>query len=152
MEFYHTDVEAFKTEEDVDIVYSLHACNTATDQTIAKGIFLKARYIFSVSCCQYTNKKNLTSHPLASISRHAPYKERLTDMIGDSMRVLLLEHFGYGVKIFEFTPAANTPKNIMIRAINGVVKKQNKENALSNFEKLVKMFNFTPALKNLLFK
>jgi hypothetical protein len=150
MQFHSLDVAAFKPEENVDIVYSLHACDTATDQTIAKGIALQAKYILSVSCCQHTNRKKMAKHPLKNISKHHPYKERLADMIGDSMRALLLEHFGYGVKIFEFVAAEQTPKNIMLRAVNLSVKKQDKENAMASYRQLVEMFNFSPALADLL--
>ena len=128
MEFHHADIQAFKPDEDIDIVYSLHACDSATDQTIAKGVMVKAKYIFSVSCCQHTNRKKMVRQPLKSISRYQPYKERLVDMIGDSMRALLLEHVGYGVRIFEFVAAEQTPKNIMLRAVNHSVKKQDREN------------------------
>jgi len=150
MHFYCSDVGAFEYNEDVDIVYSLHACDGATDQTIAKGANLGAKYIFSVSCCQHTNRENMSKHPLTSISRHLPYKERLVDMIGDSMRGLLLEHLGYGVNLFEFIAAEQTPKNIMLRAVKNAVKKQDRQNALTNYKKLVEMFNFTPKLEGLL--
>lgn len=150
MHFYCSDVGAFKIDEKVDIVYSLHACNTATDQTIAKGVALGAEYIFSVSCCQHTNRKKMVKHPLASISRFQPYKERLVDMIGDSMRALLLENLGYGVKIFEFIAAEYTPKNIMLRAIKNSAKKQERESAVANYNQLVQMFNFAPALEEML--
>ena len=150
MHFHYADISEFKTEEQVDIVYSLHACNTATDQTIAKGVELGAKYIFSVSCCQHRNRKNMVKHPLKSISRFQPYKERLVDMIGDSMRALLLEHLGYGVRLFEFTAAEYTPKNIMLRAVKNTVKKQDRENALSSYNRLVEMFNFSPALEDFL--
>ena len=56
----------------------------------------------------------MSKHPLISISRYSPYKERVVDMIGDSMRALLLEYFGYGVNLFEFTAAEQTPKNIRV--------------------------------------
>ena len=150
MQFYSSDIKAFKTDEEIDIVYSLHACDTATDQAIAKGVNLGARYIFSASCCQHTNRKKMAHHCLTSISRYQPYKERLADMIGDSMRALLLEHLGYGVSIFEFVAAEQTPKNIMLRAIKGAVKKQTREKAMTEYKKLVKEFNFAPALENML--
>jgi SAM-dependent methyltransferase len=146
MEFYNSSIEAFNTNKAVDIVYSLHACDTATDQTIAKGVLLDAKYIFSVSCCQHTNRHNMQKHPLQCITRHQPYKERLADMAGDSMRALILEHLGYGVKLFEFTAAEYTPKNIMLRAIKNTVKRQDQETAKDNYNKLVAMFNFSPAL------
>lgn len=150
MEFCHAKVGEFKTEEKIDVVYSLHACDTATDQTIAKGIALNSTYIFSVSCCQHTNRHNMAGHPLHSISRHQPYRERLVDMVGDSMRALLLERLGYGVKLFEFVAAEFTPKNIMLRAIKGTAKRHEKESAQANYQQLVEMFNFTPALEGLL--
>lgn len=147
MRFYNSDVGSCKIMEDIDIVYSLHACDTATDQTIAKGIEVGAKYIFSVSCCQHTNRNKITNHPLKCVSRHQPYKERLVDMLGDTMRGLLLEHLGYGVKIFEFVAAEQTPKNIMLRAIKNTVKIRDREEALANYKQLTTMFNFSPALE-----
>jgi hypothetical protein len=150
MQFHNSDIAAFKTDAKIDITYSLHACNTATDQTIAKGINMGAQYIFSVSCCQHTNREKMAGHCLASISRYRPYKERLVDMVGDSMRALLLEHLGYGVSIFEFATTAQTPKNIMLRAIKGTVKQQDQTQAMAKYKELVKGFNFAPALENML--
>lgn len=147
MFFCSADVKAFRVTEEVDIVYSLHACDTATDQTIAKGVEFNAKYIFSVSCCQHTNRSKMTGHPLKKISRYQPYKERLVDMLGDSMRGLLLEHLGYGVKIFEFVAAEQTPKNIMLRAVKNAANKQEKESALLEYHRLVELFNFSPALE-----
>ena len=68
-------------------------------------------------------------------------------MLGDSMRALLLENLGYSVKIFEFIAAEYTPKNIMLRAIKNSATKQERENAMSNYKKLVEMFHFAPALE-----
>ena len=92
----------------------------------------------------------MSQHPLKSISRFQPYKERLVDMIGDSMRALLLEHLGYGVDIFEFVAAEHTPKNIMLRAIKGAAKKYEIETAMTQYKQLVELFNFSPALEELL--
>jgi len=150
MRFYAADVQAFQTDETIDMVYSLHACDTATDQTIAKGINLGVKYILSVSCCQHTNRNNMEKHPLKSITRFQPYKERLVDMIGDSMRALLLEHSGYGVRLFEFVAAELTPKNIMLRGIRDTVKKEDREVAIGKYQQLADMFHFEPALKRLL--
>jgi hypothetical protein len=150
MHFYDMAVGDFYTDNNVDIVYSLHACDTATDQTIAAGINLKAKYIFSVSCCQHTNRKQMSGHPLTSVSRFQPYKERLTDMLGDSMRALLLESNNYGVRLFEFTAPKHTPKNIMLRAARNQVKKHDKEIAFANYNSLSGMFKFKPALENLI--
>lgn len=150
MKFFDSSLKEFTYNDPVDIVYSLHACNTATDLTIAKGVMLGAQYIFSVSCCQHDNRTHLSRHPLRTITRHMPYKERLVDMIGDSMRGLLLEHLGYRVNLFEFVASEHTPKNILLRAIKNAAKKQDREVAISEYKKLVDMFHFSVALENLL--
>ncbi|MEM9243525.1 MAG: methyltransferase [Pseudomonadota bacterium] len=152
MYFYCSDAVDFKPSGSVDIVYSLHACDTATDYTIATGANLGAKYIFSVSCCQHSHREKMSGHPLTAASRFKPYKERLVDMLGDTMRALLLEDIGYGVNIFEFVDAKRTPKNIMLRAIKDCVKKQDKNSALSNYQKMVDMFHFSPELEILLKK
>ncbi|HCU04830.1 MAG: hypothetical protein A2X77_03150 [Gammaproteobacteria bacterium GWE2_42_36] len=150
MEFFDASVGEFKSKDPVDIVYSLHACNTATDQTIAQGIQLGAKYIFSVSCCQHRNRQLIKNHPLTALTRFQPYKERIVDMVGDSLRALLLEEQGYGVNLFEFTSAEQTPKNIMLRGIKNKVKKIDKESAHASYQQLVELFNFSPALEEYL--
>ena len=150
MSFYDKPIKSLPVDRSVDIVYSLHACDTATDQTIAQGIILNAKYIFSVSCCQHTNRSKFRSKILRSVSRSQPYKERLVDMIGDTMRGLLLEYLGYAVKLFEFVAAEHTPKNIVLRAINNAVKKQDRVIALDRYQELVETFHFKPALEALI--
>lgn len=148
--FYNARIEKFNIDDNIDIAYSLHACDAATDQTIAKGVQMRAKYIFSVSCCQHTNREKMRKHPLSSISRYRPYKERLVDMLGDSMRALLLERLGYGVNIFEFVASSQTPKNVMLRAVKNTVKKQDQVKAASEYQRLVKMFGFAPKLEGFL--
>ncbi|MGD9152776.1 MAG: SAM-dependent methyltransferase [Gammaproteobacteria bacterium] len=150
MQFYNFAIETFGTNDAIDIAYSLHACDLATDQTIAKGVQLDAKYIFSVSCCQHANRAKMSKHPLTSVSRYQPYKERLVDMLGDSMRALLLERLGYGVNIFEFVAAEKTPKNIMLRAVKNAVRKRDQIQAAIEYKRLVKMFNFAPKLEEML--
>ena len=150
MSFYDQSIQSLPIDPPVDVVYSLHACDTATDQTLAQGIMLQAKYIFSVSCCQHTNRSKFRSNILRQVSRFQPYKERLVDMIGDTMRGLLLEHIGYAVKLFEFVAAEHTPKNIVLRAVNGAVKKTDQELALSRYCELTQTFHFKPALESLI--
>lgn len=150
MEFFDASVGEFQSDHEIDIVYSLHACNTATDQTIAQGIRLGAKYIFSVSCCQHRNRKLMSNHPLKSMTRFQAYKERLVDMVGDSMRALLLEQQGYGIHLFEFTSAEQTPKNMMLRGIRNRVKKADQEAAVDRYKELVELFGFAPALEEML--
>jgi len=145
MEFHHGSIVDCKIDQKPDIVYSLHACDTATDQTISRGVLDGARYILSVSCCQHTAVSQIKKHPLTNLTRHSVYKERIADMIADSMRALLLESQGYRVDIFEFVSARHTPKNNMLRAEKGMAKKINVEKALSEYLKLKNMFHIRPA-------
>lgn len=150
MQFICSDIFQVKFDINPDIVYSLHACDTATDMTIAKGILEDAKYIFTVSCCQHTVKKQLKKHPLKSVTKHGIYKERLGDMIMDSMRSLMLESFGYKTRIFEYVAAKETPKNIMLRAQKGSGGNKNSHKAKDDYEALKKVFNLQPKLEDYL--
>jgi len=136
-----------------DIVYSLHACDIATDMAIAAAIKSGALNILTVSCCQHTVKKMLRSHPLTQVTRHGAYKERLADMLSDSMRSLLLESRGYKVKMFEFTANSVTPKNIMLKAVKvSTLTDKKKRTCIENYFKLKQMFNTEPKLNYYLTK
>jgi len=147
MSFYDASIVDFEFIEQPDIVYSLHACDNATDQVIYKGIIENARYILSVSCCQHTLRSQIEKHPLAMITRHQPYKERLVDMISDSLRALILETWGYRVTVYEFVAAAHTPKNIMLKCEKIQQAATKAESAMAEYEKLSKLFNMHPMLK-----
>ena len=128
------------------VVYSLHACDTATDMTIAKGILENAGHILSVSCCQKTVHDQLRKHPLKSVTRYGAYKTRLADMLADSMRGLVLESLGYLVNIFEFVPSAETPKNIMLKAEKGSPNENRIHKAIQEYDYLQEVFHINPRL------
>jgi len=150
MFFHASNLEDYLEAEPIDIVYTLHACDKATDYAIAKGIKSHASYIFSVSCCQHTCRKQLKKHGLQSVTRFQAYKERLADMISDSMRALLLEHHNYGVKIYEFMACDKTPKNILLRASKNRVRKKDKESAIQCYQHMRAAFNIEPELHELI--
>ena len=147
MTFYDADIVDFDFPQPPDIAYSLHACDIATDQMIYKSMMENAKYILSVSCCQHTARKQMKRHPMAMVARHKPYKERLADMISDSLRTLILEAYGYKVTVYEFVPAAHTPKNIMLKCEKIQQSAQKIELAWFEYEKLSKLFNMHPTLK-----
>ncbi len=148
--FYCNDIMELKLDMTPDIVYCLHACDTATDMTIAKGIRENAKYIITVSCCQHTTMKQIRQHPLTCITRFKPYKERIVEMISDSMRALLLEQQGYSVDIFEFTSTRNTAKNIMVRAIKGNRNLIKEDKSKCEYIKLQNSFHIRPAAEKFL--
>ncbi len=150
MKFICNDIFHVKLDKRPDIVYSLHACNTATDMTVAKGIQEQAKYIMTVSCCQHFVRSNMKKHPLTSMTRYGVYKERIADMVADTMRSLILEQAGYQTHLFEYVPARETPKNIMIRAAKGSYSEKRAQEAQNEYNELKEIFHVEPKLKEYL--
>ena len=106
--------------EDVDMVIALHACDTATDMAIAKGIAADAKYIVVAPCSQKQVRRDMTvTEELRPMLKHGIFQERVAEMATDAIRALLLESRGYDVKVFEFISSEHTGKNIMITAVKG---------------------------------
>lgn len=116
MEFCVSEIRNFEPREKVDIVCSLHACDTASDEAIARGIQLEAPFLLIVPCCQHEVIGQLKDHPLKALSRHGVYKARLADLLTDAMRTLTLEAAGYKVRVAEYVSPMYTPKNTLIQA------------------------------------
>ncbi|MBN2502568.1 MAG: SAM-dependent methyltransferase [Anaerolineales bacterium] len=147
--YFHTcDIADYAYDGRPDMVYSLHACDSATDKMLYLGLQTEARNILSVSCCQHTNIKKMKGHPYTGITRHQIFKEKLAYMVGDSLRAMLLEMHGYQVDIIEFASTRYTDKNIMLRARKGHVNNVAQLN--EQYQKLQQTFNFSPALENYL--
>jgi SAM-dependent methyltransferase len=102
----------------VDVLIALHACDTATDDAIAKGIAANAALIVVSPCCQKELRPQLTAPPiLANALKHGIFQERQAEFVTDALRALLLEWAGYRTKVFEFISTEHTAKNLMIAAI-----------------------------------
>lgn len=117
LSFQAGDMSSFEPEGDVDLSVSLHACDTATDVALARGVAWNAKVIFAVPCCHHEVSSKLDGHFLSIIQRHGILRERLAEMLTDSMRADLLEACAYRVKVSEFISLEHTPRNILIRAI-----------------------------------
>lgn len=116
MAFHASSIIEFAPDRKPDITYCLHACDTATDEAIAKGILLNSRFIAAVPCCQREVTRKIRAHPLKPISQFPTLKERLGSLVTDAMRILVLAAAGYKVEVFEFVSSRVTPKNLMLRA------------------------------------
>jgi hypothetical protein len=102
----------------VDALIALHACNTATDDAIRRGIELGARLIVVAPCCHKELRPQLgRPEPLAAVLRHGVMEERLAEWLTDGLRALFLEWAGYRTKLMEFVASEHTPKNLMLAAI-----------------------------------
>lgn len=148
MHFHGCDIADYSHTGHVDLVYSLHACDAATDKALFLGLKNKARHILSVSCCQHTLNKQLKRHPYSGMTRHRVFKDKLTYMVGDSLRALLLEMQGYKVDILEFVSSRYTDKNVLVRAQKAQVR--NPEQLREEYDKLRNTFHITPELEKYL--
>lgn len=126
LHFEKGDISTYHGAESVDMVVTLHACDTATDYAIEKAIRWNAKVILAVPCCQHEVNKQIACPQLAPILKYGLIKERISAMLTDAVRANLLEEMGYDTQILEFIDMEHTPKNILIRAVkkDGIRKKK----------------------------
>ncbi len=117
LRFFQGDISTYCETGQVDMVVTLHACDTATDYAIKKAIEWKAKVIFAVPCCQHEVNKQIENELLAPVLKYGLLKERLSAILTDAIRANLLEEAGYETKVLEFIDMEHTPKNILIRAV-----------------------------------
>lgn len=119
LEFIEGDIEHFEGVEKVDMVISLHACDTATDYALYKAIKWDADVIMAVPCCQHELNRGKGNEILAGVNEYGILKERMAAIFTDAMRANLLKQEGYETQILEFIDMEHTPKNLLIRAVKG---------------------------------
>lgn len=117
LHFYQGDIKDFDRAENVDMVVSLHACDTATDYALAKGIKWGAGVILAVPCCQHELNGQMQCDALEAVFSYGLIRERSAALFTDALRAALMEAEGYDTQILEFIDMEHTPKNIMIRGI-----------------------------------
>lgn len=144
------DINGYKYENKVDIVITLHACDTATDYALYNAIKWNANMIFSVPCCQHELNSQMKANNLSILNKYGIIQERVAALMTDSIRGNLLEAVGYKTQLLEFIDIAHSPKNILIRASKGKVSKESKAKAIEEVNALIKEFNFSQTLLNLL--
>ena len=111
------DIQGYGGADAVDMVVSLHACDTATDDALVKAVGWGARVILSVPCCQHELFGQIASDVLKPMLKYGIVKERLAALVTDAARASLLESAGYSVQILEFIALEHTAKNLLIRAV-----------------------------------
>jgi SAM-dependent methyltransferase len=146
MEFHVSTIDAFEPPQRPDLVCSLHACDTATDEALAKAIQCEAPLVLAVPCCQIQLRRQLNDTPLWPLLRFGVYKARLGDVLTDALRTLALEAAGYRVTVLEYISPLETPKNLMILATK---HQRRNPQALRQYRHLRDFFRLRPALERL---
>ena len=117
LDFYVGDIATYKDVDKVDMVVTLHACDTATDYALAKAVRWGAEVILSVPCCQHEANRTIKSDILSPVMDYGILKERMAAIVTDAARAKLLTANGYDTQILEFIDMEHTPKNLLIRAV-----------------------------------
>ena len=121
--FLEVDIADYDGVDEVDMVVTLHACDTATDHALAKAVGWNAKVILSVPCCQHELNGQMRNDILAPVMKYGLLKERFAALVTDGLRAQYLESVGYETQILEFIDMEHTPKNILIRAVKPVREK-----------------------------
>lgn len=150
LHFEMGDIHGYKSDEPVDMVVSLHACDVATDYALFNAIAWKAKLILSVPCCQHELNKQVGSESLSILTRYGIVKERMSALMTDAIRANLLTVCGYKAQVLEFVDMSHTPKNLLIRATKCFQPKSVKERALSEVDALLKEFGTSQKLYDML--
>lgn len=148
LRFYHGDIASYEGVNQVDMVVTLHACDTATDFALAKAVSWGASVILSVPCCQHELNKQIENSLIAPILQYGLIKERMAALYTDALRAEILENQGYRTQILEFIDMEHTPKNILIRA----VKQGEKKNNRNQIEEIQEFLHGNLTLYNLFYK
>lgn len=122
IQFLEGDIAEYEGVSKVDMVVTLHACDTATDYALAKAVGWKADVILSVPCCQHELNGQMENDILLPIMKYGLLKERMAALVTDGLRAQYLEQEGYDVQVLEFIDMEHTPKNILIRAVRNEKK------------------------------
>ncbi|MBB2184543.1 SAM-dependent methyltransferase [Lachnospiraceae bacterium MD1] len=129
--FMEGDIASYQGSSSVDMVVTLHACDTATDYALYKAVQWDAKVILSVPCCQHELNQQIDCEVLKPVLKYGIVRERMAALITDALRAELLEEAGYRVQLLEFIDMEHTPKNILIRA----VKRKNAGHGLKSVSK-----------------
>lgn len=147
--FVQADIATFVPSERVNVIISLHACNTATDDALAKGVEWMADYLFAAPCCQQELYAQIQNDTLTTLLRHGIMKERMAALVTDAARAELLSAVGYPTQLLEFIDLEHSPKNLMLRSRRDL-SPQRQSQAWDNYLKLKNTLQIAPKLETLL--
>jgi len=144
LRFLQGDIRDYTQDGGVDMVVTLHACDTATDDALVKAVGWDASVILAVPCCQHEFFKKVHNPVMMPMEKHGLIKERMSSLITDSLRANVLEILGYQVQVLEFIDMEHTPKNILIRAFK---KEGNVAQAIEEYKKFKQFWHLEPYIE-----
>ena len=147
MTFTTGDIASYTGVNAVDMVVTLHACDTATDYALEKAVKWGASVILSVPCCQHELNYQMKNKELEAVLKYGLLKERIAALVTDGLRAEMLEQCGYDTQVLEFIDMEHTPKNILIR---GVKRKDCRKADMEKYERCCEALGVTPTLGKLL--
>jgi SAM-dependent methyltransferase len=147
MEFHVSAIAEFSPERPPDLVLSLHACDTATDEAIAQGIRWGSSSIFAAPCCQHELHSQLAALTFRPVLRHGILKERTADILTDAFRALVLRIMGYRTDVVEFVSPEHTSKNLLIRAKRAL--RPGDRRLIGEYRDLKRFWDVEPCLERL---
>lgn len=151
LHFIKGDIAEYKEESTVDMVVTLHACDTATDYALAKAVEWGAKVILSVPCCQHEINRQIHNEALSPLLKYGIIKERLSALVTDALRANLLEAAGYETNILEFIDMEHTPKNLLIRAVRKSCGDGNKQQRVrQEADEVMRLLHVDPTLNRLI--
>lgn len=148
MRFEASSILSYSPPEPPDVVLSLHACDTATDEAIARGVLWGSRAILAAPCCQHELNDQLRAPLFRPVLRHGILRERLADILTDAFRALALQIVGYRTDVIEFVDPEHTAKNLMIRAESGA--KPGRSSLVRQYADLKSYWDVTPSIEGML--
>jgi hypothetical protein len=148
LSFVAEDLAHYAPPGPVDLVLSLHACDTATDLALARGAAWNAKAIISAPCCQHELHRQLEAKPFQALLRHGILRERMADLVTDALRAAALRLAGYAVKVVEFASSADTGRNLLIRAER--TGKMPDADAIGEYRELKAFWSVEPEIERLL--
>ena len=151
LHFIKGDIAEYEEESTVDMVVTLHACDTATDYALAKAVEWGAKVILSVPCCQHEINRQIHNEALSPLLKYGIIKERLSALVTDALRANLLEAAGYETSILEFIDMEHTPKNLLIRAVRKSGGDGNKQQRVrQEADEVMRLLHVDPTLNRLI--
>ncbi len=149
LKFEVGDISVYESDEPVDMVVTLHACDTATDYALYHAVNWGSRIILSVPCCQHEINQQIKSERLSGLTKYGLLKERFSAILTDTVRASLLEYMGYKTQVMEFVDFSHTPKNVLIRAEKKNIPVSKREKSLHEAEAMLDEFGVKQTLYEL---